>query len=126
MVGAVSHGPLRHEVQTLPLWLPIVLGFRQSQLAKWFALPCLVFWLAIMVFVWLFLLGWAHIVRGHFSAVEIAMTIMVGLACICGISVSVKWPTRVRALTAWGIALLAAGFQLVAFRISLIPFIATQ
>jgi hypothetical protein len=28
IVGAVSHGSLRHEVQTLPLWGPIVFGFR--------------------------------------------------------------------------------------------------
>jgi uncharacterized membrane protein YoaK (UPF0700 family) len=27
VVGAVSNGSLRHEVQTLPLWFPIVLGF---------------------------------------------------------------------------------------------------
>src|SRR3984957_8063629 len=34
IVGAVSNGSLRHEVQTLPLWVPIVLGFRQGDLAK--------------------------------------------------------------------------------------------
>jgi len=70
VVGAVSHGSLRHEVQTLPLWIPIVLGFRRSQFAKWAALPCFLFWLAIMILIWLFLLGWTHIVRGHFSPIE--------------------------------------------------------
>ena len=30
VVGAVSHGSLRHEVQTLPLWFPIVLGFNMT------------------------------------------------------------------------------------------------
>jgi hypothetical protein len=49
VVGAVSHGSLRHEVQTLPLWFPIVWGFRQRELAKWSALPCFVLWLAIMI-----------------------------------------------------------------------------
>src|SRR5580700_6801212 len=111
VVGAVSHGSLRHEVQTRPLWFPIALGFRQRELAKWSALPCLIFWLAIMVFIWLFLLGWARIVSGHYSAVEIAMTLVIGLACLCGISVSLKWPTQVRAPTAWGVGLLAAVFQ---------------
>jgi hypothetical protein len=45
VVGAVSvpPGSLRHEVQTLPLWFPIVAGFQRKPLAKWAALPCLIF-----------------------------------------------------------------------------------
>lgn len=45
VVGAVSHGSLRHEVQTLPLWVPIVAGLNRRDFARWCALPCLVFWL---------------------------------------------------------------------------------
>src|SRR4030095_1337108 len=84
VVGAVSvpPGSLRHEVQTLPLWFPIVLGFQNRELAKWAALPCLIFWLAIMSLIWLFLLGWARIVSGHFFPTEIAMTIIIGIACV--------------------------------------------
>jgi hypothetical protein len=44
IVGAVSNGSLRHEVQTLPLWVPIVLGFRQQSAAKWAAAPCFIIW----------------------------------------------------------------------------------
>ena len=126
VVGAVSHGSLRHEVQTLPLWFPIVLGFRQRELAKWCALPCFIFWLAVMVFIWLFLLGWARIVTGHFSPVEIAMTLVIGFACLSGLFVSWRWRTAVRPLTAVGVAALFVALQLLAFRLSLIPYIATQ
>jgi hypothetical protein len=126
VVGAVSHGSLRHEVQTLPLWFPIVLGFRKRELAKWSALPCMIFWLVIMIFIWLFLLGWARIVSGHFSAVEIAMTVVVGIACIFGIGVSVCWRTSVRPLMAAGVGVLFAGLQLLAIRLSLIPYIASR
>src|SRR5688500_7747845 len=54
VVGAVSvpPGSLRHEVQTLPLWVPMVVGFQNRELAKWAALPCLIFWLTIMIFIW--------------------------------------------------------------------------
>jgi len=52
-------------VQTLPLWLPIVAGFQRKDVAKWAALPCLLFWLLVMVAIWLFLLGWARLVNGH-------------------------------------------------------------
>jgi hypothetical protein len=126
VVGAVSHGSLRHVVQTLPLWFPIVLGFRQRELAKWVALPSLVFWLAIMLFIWLYLLGWARIVTGHYSPVEIAMTLVVGTACVCGIGLGLRWRTSVSLLVAWGTVVLFGAFQLLAFRISLIPYIATR
>lgn len=126
VVGAVSHGSLRHEVQTLPLWFPIVLGFRQREMAKWSALPCFVFWLAIMILIWLFLLGWSHIVSGHFSPTEVAMTIVIGIACLIGIGVGLRWRTAIRPLRASGVILLFLGLQLLVFRISLFPSIAHQ
>jgi hypothetical protein len=79
-----------------------------------------------MIFIWLFLLGWATILRGHFSPVEIAMTLVIGVACLCGIFVSLRWRTAVRPLAALGAAALFAALQLLAFRISLIPYIATR
>src|SRR5512135_3914432 len=84
VVGVVSHGVLRHIVQTAPLWAGIVLGFRRSQFAKWAALPSFFFWLTCMVLIWLFLLGWAHVVSGHFTPIEIAMTLVVETASATG------------------------------------------
>jgi hypothetical protein len=126
VVGAVSHGSLRHEVQTLPLWVPIVMGFRQREIAKWWALPCLIFWLAVMIFIWLFLLGWARIVSGHFSPVEIAMTLIIGIACVTGLGVIFRARTAVRPLIAVGVVLFSGALQLLAFKLSLIPFIASR
>jgi len=126
VVGAVSHGSLRHEVQTMPLWFPIVLGFRQSELAKWAALPCLIFWLVVMVFIWLFLLGWAQIIHGTFSLIEIAMSLTVGLACVAGIVWSLRWRTSVSPGAATGVAILLFALQFLVFRISFIPYIATR
>jgi hypothetical protein len=126
VVGAVSNGSLRHEIQSLPLWFPIVAGFRQRELAKWSALACLIFWLAVMISIWLFLLGWARIVTGHFSFVEIAMTVIIGVACLSGIGVALRWRTAVRPLTGLGIAILFGALQLLAFRLSLIRYIATR
>lgn len=126
VVGAVSNGSLRHEVQTLPLWFPIVMGFRGREVAKWSALPCLVFWLAIVTFIWLFLLGWARILTGHYSPVEIAMTLVIGAACLAGIGLSLRWKTSTSLGMALGTVVLLGGLQLLAFRISLIPYIATH
>jgi hypothetical protein len=128
LVGAVSvpPGSLRHEVQTLPLWFPIVFGFQQRDIAKWMSLPLSIFWLVIMTFIWLFLLGWARIVTGHFFPTEIAMTIVIAVACLSGLIVSARWRTSTRPLVAFSVAVLFALLQLLAFRVSLIPYIASR
>ena len=128
VVGAVSvpPGSLRHEVQTLPLWFPIVLGFQNRELAKWAALPCLLFWLTIMTFIWLFLLGWAHIVSGHFFPTEVAMTLVIGVASIVGIGACVRWRTTTAPGPGIAIFLLFAALQVAALRVSLYPYIASR
>jgi hypothetical protein len=128
VVGAVSvpPGSLRHEVQTLPLWFPIVAGFQRKDVAKWAALPCLLFWLTVMVFIWLFLLGWARIVTGHFPPTELAMTLVVGLGCGAGLLAAARWRTATRPVTAIATFLLFGAFQFLAFRLSLIPYIARR
>jgi hypothetical protein len=78
VVGAVSHGVIRHIVLTSPISIAVVLGIRNSSSTKWAALPCFVFWLLLMTAIWLYLLGWARIVSGTFSPTEIAMTMIVG------------------------------------------------
>ncbi len=80
-------------------------------------------WLAIMIAIWLFLLGWARILTGHFSPVEIAMTLIVGAGCLCGIGVGFRWRTTVRPATAFGVAALFAALQVLALRLSLLPYI---
>lgn len=124
VVGAVSHGILRHIAQTSPLWIAILLGFRHSGFSKWAALPCFVFWLLLMTAIWLYLLGWARIVSGTFSPTEIAMTVIVGLAAIIGIISAATMKAAVRASSATVIFLLFALLQLTALRVSLLPAIA--
>jgi hypothetical protein len=46
-----------------------------------------------MTFIWLFLLRWARVVTGHFSPTEVAMTLVIGVACALGIGVSFRWQT---------------------------------
>ncbi len=132
VVGAVSHGSLRHEVQTLPLWVPIIAGFNGKQFARWCALPCFLFWLLCMTLIWLFLLGWSHILSGHFSPIEIAMTLVVGVASAIGLVLCVRGVRRTergtapRILTAVFLFVPFALLQLTAFRVSMLPAIAHQ
>jgi hypothetical protein len=96
VVGAVSHGIIRHLVQTSPLWITVALALRRSPWSKWSALPCLLFWVLLMTAIWLYLLGWARIVSGTFSPTEIAMTIIVGAAAITGIANALQMRTVIR------------------------------
>ena len=128
IVGAVSDTPgsLRHQVQTLPLWFPIVAGLQNKALAKWAALPCMIFWLVIMIFIWLFLLGLPSPFSGTFNPTEIAMTLAVGIAAVVGIAVCFRWRTPVSSSVAAGVFLLFTTLQVAAMAISLRPYIARR
>ena len=87
-------------------------------------LPCLIFWLLIMIFIWLFLLGWAQIVTGHFPPIEIAMTIIVGIGSIAGLATCLRWRTSVRPAATATTFVVFAVLQILALRLSLMPYIA--
>jgi hypothetical protein len=124
VVGAVSHGVIRHVVQTAPLWIAIVLGTQRSDLGKWAALPSFLFWLLLMIAIWLFLLGWARIVSGTFTVTEIAMTIVVGVASTVGIVAGLRMRTATRTAVAAATVLGVTLLDLIAFWVSLLPAIA--
>ena len=124
IVGAVSNGVLRHIVQTLPLWFPIVLGLRRREAAKWASLPCFIIWLLLMTLIWLFLLGWARVISGHFTPIEVILTLVVGAASIAGLLIGFRWRTSLSWTKALSTAAIFAVLQLAALRISFLPSIA--
>src|SRR5580693_9565307 len=85
-VGMPDGLMLRHLVQTLQLWAGVVCGFRESKSNGWIGLTLFVFWVGLMTLIWLYLLGVSHVINGHFSPLEIAMTIVVSLASVVGIA----------------------------------------
>jgi hypothetical protein len=123
IVGALRHSGLRNVLQTLPLWVPVVLGFRGSEFAKWSALPCLVIWLAAMMIIWLLVYRWAYVQSWHFSPAEIAMTLIVAVASAAGLAISLRWRTAVRPFSAAAVALLFGALQFLAIWASLPPVI---
>jgi len=123
-VGLASNLVVRHLVQTLPLWTGVVLGFRRSQAAGWAALPLFLFWLVLMAVIWSYLLGIAHLVSGHFSPVEIAMTIIVGAASIVGIGSFARSRSSLSPLRVAFLFVGLATIQWLCFRISFLPAIA--
>ncbi|MGH9575450.1 MAG: hypothetical protein ACRD40_18220 [Candidatus Acidiferrales bacterium] len=115
---------LRHIVKTLPLWPAIVLGFRRSNTVGWASLPLFLFWLLLMTLIWLYLLGVSHLINGHFSPLEIAMTLIVGAASLVGIGTFWQLKFRLPALQAVVLFVVFAAFQFACLRVSLLPSIA--
>jgi|SRR5580704_6067036 hypothetical protein len=126
VVGIASTTELRHFVQTLPLWLGALGGWYGFRTARWLAMPLFLFWLAIVVLIWLYLLGWSQIARGHFSATEIAMTVAIGVASVFGIASCLYGGRRAGPALATGAFLFSAALQLIVFRISLLRNIARR
>src|SRR5215472_8489266 len=126
VVGLVSGTVLRHVVQTAPIWLGVGLAWRGSGLARWMALPFFLFWLTIMTLIWMFLLGWARVVSGHFTPIEVAMTIVIGIAALGGLASAARRHPRVPALATLAVLIIGAFLQIAAFRVSLLPGIASR
>ncbi len=123
-VGIPNHMVLRHVIQTLPLWPALVLGLRRSNVAGWAGLPVFVFWLVLMTFIWLYLLGISHVLSGHFSPWEITMTAIVGVAAVAGVGAFARLRSSLSALSRIGMFILLGVVQFACFRISFLPAIA--
>jgi hypothetical protein len=124
VVGVVSHGVLRHIVQTAPVWPTVILGLRGSRWTKWTALPCYFCWLFLMSLIWLFLLGLAHLISGTFSPIEIAMTVVVGVSSILGLATGIRMRSGTSAAGATVVSLLMLMAQVLALKVSFLPGIA--
>jgi hypothetical protein len=120
IIGVASAEELRQIIQTLPLWIGVVLGFRNSEWSKSAALPFFIFWLAIMTLIWLYLFGWSRMITGRYSHTEIAMTCVIGMAGFLGIVECVRMKTRIKIVQAAPVFVLTALAQYMAMYISLL------
>lgn len=106
------------------LWFPIVMGWHRREIAKWASLPCFIIWLLLMAVIWLFLLGWAKVISGHFTPVEVILTLVVGAASLAGSVVGFRWRTTLSWSKALFTSLIFTVLQVVALRISFLPSVA--
>jgi hypothetical protein len=125
--GGLGEPPvLRHVVQTALFWFGVILGFRHSQAAGWSTLPLFLFWAALMTCIWLYLLGISSLLSGHFSALEIAMTVVFGIASLFGIAMFVRLKSSLSWATRLIVLFLGMSIQIVCFRVSFLPAIAQR
>ena len=123
-VGLASNLVVRHLVQTAPLWAGVVFGFRRARATSWVVLPLFLFWLLLMSLIWSYLLGISHLLSGRFSSIEIAMTVIVGVASLSGILSFARAKSFLSPLSAAILSVLMGAIQVVCFRLSFLPAIA--
>src|SRR4051794_794287 len=91
-VGVVSQTLLRHAVQAIPVLIAL-LGVSQRRVSgRPAALGVFALWFLIMLLIWLFLLGIARIVTGHYTPAEIALTILIAAANAIGFFAALGLP----------------------------------
>ena len=85
LVGAVSDTIPRHLVQIVPLMAAAGLALGRNPLAAYAAVGLCAFWAVLMGLIWLYLLGLSGVVSGTYSAVEIALTVVIAVFSVLGI-----------------------------------------
>ena len=85
LVGAVSDTIPRHLFQIVPLMAAVGLVLGRNPSASYAAVGLCAFWAVIMGLIWLYLLGVSGVVSGTYSAVEIALTVVIAVFSVLGI-----------------------------------------
>jgi hypothetical protein len=75
---------IRHFIQIAPLLLAIVLLSWRPCAGAYAALPLFLTWILIPILIWLYLLNLSRIARGHYTLIEIAMTVVMALCSMVG------------------------------------------
>ena len=96
VVGVVSGTLLRHVVQVIPLLLAIMLSRFNPGAAAYALLPLFVFWSAISLLIWMFLLGVSRIANGTYTPIEIASTVVMAACSTAGLIAIVRFDKRLR------------------------------
>jgi len=126
VVGIVSHTLVRHVIQIAPLIAALLLLIRRSAFGVTAAVPLFAFWFLIMASIWLFLLGIARIFTGTFPPVEIALTLIIGLASFMGLATAYREGTATPTVARLRWVVGFAALQYAAIWLSVQPFAATR
>lgn len=118
IVGIVSGTLIRHVIQILPIVFALISVKRKSTWGVYAALPIFIFWIFIMILIWLFLLGIARIVTGHFTVAEIILTILIGLSGIWGIVTVIRYRPTAQLVRGALVFVLFAAWQIITVWIS--------
>lgn len=125
-VGLVSGTIVRHAVQTVPVLLASLVAALRPAWSRFAAIPVFIFWLFIMGLIWLYLLGLANVVTGHFTPAEVGLTVIIGLACVIGLAASARGAKRPSWLVGIAAFVMVGAIQVGAMWLSLQPALTSR
>jgi hypothetical protein len=123
LVGLISGTPLRHLVQITPVAIALLAVWRRDSWSAWAALAIFLFWFGIMALIWLFLLGIANVITGHFTTAEIVLTLAIGAFCILGVAACARALSGSSVVHRVAAFLTFAAFQIGFMWLSFQPFV---
>lgn len=126
LVGIVSGTVIRHVVQVVPAVMAGIAVLQRRSWQSMAALPILAFWLAIMILIWLYLLGVVRFFSGHFTTAEIGLTVVMGIACVAGLVSCVRKPRSLNWAAGLVALLIFGALQIGAMWVSFRPAIANR
>jgi hypothetical protein len=126
VVGVVSGTLLRHVVQILPMIIAVVVLQRRPGWGAHAAMPIFILWVLIPVLIWLFLLGLSKIANGHYTIIEIVMTVVMAACSIVGFVKSISLGRSASILQRVTAFVLFAVLQVGAMMVSFMPSIANR
>jgi len=126
IVGLVSGTIVRHLLQIAPIVLLLATLSGRPATSAAAALPVFAFWLAIAVLIWMFLLGVSRIANGHYTRVEIAMTIVRAACSMYGSVVSLRQSVAMSMSARVGWFVVFALLQVTAMWMSMSRTVATR
>ena len=122
VVGLVSGTVSRHLIQVAPAAGVLALVLGGSPYGRAAALPVVTFWGGLMAVIWLFLLDLHQLIAGHFTGVEIGLTVGIAATCFVGLRGGARPTANLsrgrRVIT----AAIGSVLQLAAFWASMQPF----
>lgn len=121
VVGVVSSTLVRHLIQLAPAYVLLYGTFTHRAWVRAGAVPVFVFWLFIVIAIWCFLLGIAHIVSGTYTTTERVMTGTIALSSVAGLVAIAQSRASASWVSRFGGFVLLAALQWGAFWLSIQP-----
>jgi hypothetical protein len=125
-VGVQSHTEVRHLIQAVPAILVAILVLHGDPRARLAAVPVFAMWFLIMLGIWLFVLGLAHVLTGNFTRAEIILTLVIGSGCVAGLVRTLRRGPRLGWVTATITLALSGALQVGCVWLSLQPTFARR
>lgn len=120
-VGLVSQSLLRHAVQVIPVAVALWGIARRKAWGRPAALGVCALWCFIMLLIWLFLLGVARIVSGHYTPAEVVLTVLIAAAGAIAFAAGLRLPRDMGRAASLATALLFFGLAYGAVWLTYLP-----